>query len=113
MVHTLLGLAKSDRWINSRLKGPRVQLEIRIMEYIVANPDACESATGVAQVWLGGEDPLIVLSAMQNLSNCGLLRRFGDGEHAVFYCDDVALLLAVLQMIKARQTTQPIAGMKA
>lgn len=80
-----------------------MQLEINIMEHFVGNPDACESVAGVAQLWLGGEDPLIVASALQNLANCGLLHRFGEGDRAVFYCVDVALVRAVLQMLKEKQ----------
>ncbi len=80
-----------------------MQLEINIMEHFVGNPDACESVAGIAQLWLGGEDPLIVSSALQNLTNCGLLHRFGEGERAVFYCVDVALVRAVLQMLKEKQ----------
>lgn len=111
MVHTLNWVwLESDRWISSRLRCQGVQLEIRIMEYFVSNPDACDSASGVAQFWLGGEDPRAVSNSLQNLSNCGLLHCFGEENRAVFYCVDAALLLAVLQMIKARQPMQPIAG---
>ncbi len=85
-----------------------MQLEIRIMEHFVSNPDACESVAGIAQLWLGGEDPLIVSSALQNLSNCGLLHRFGDEDRAVFYCVDVALVRAVLQMLKEKQKLQAV-----
>lgn len=80
-----------------------VQIEIRILEHFVDNPDACEAVSGIAQLWLGGEDPIAVSSAMQNLTNCGLLHRFGEGDRAVYYCIDVALVRAVLQMLKEKQ----------
>lgn len=85
-----------------------MHLELRIMEHFVGNPDACESVTGVSQLWLGGDPPLSVSSALQNLTNCGLLHRFGEGDRAVFYCVDVALVGAVLQMLKEKHKTQPI-----
>lgn len=82
-----------------------MQTEIRILEHYIENPDACESVAGIAQIWLGGEEPIAVSSALQNLNNCGLLHRFGEGERAVFYCVDVALVRAVLQMLKEKQKT--------
>lgn len=77
-----------------------MKLEIQILEHFIMKPDACESVGGIAELWLEGENPRSVSAALQNLTNCGLLHRFGEEDAAVYYCIDVALMRAVLQMLR-------------
>ncbi len=80
-----------------------MQLEIRILEFFIAQPDACESATGIGETLPGMADPRAISAALQNLTNCGLLHRFGEAESAVYYASDPALMRAVLQMLRDKQ----------
>ena len=75
-----------------------MQIELQILQKFAGNPDACESVAGIARQWFeNNEDYRLVAVALQNLTNAGLLHRFGEGDAAVYYCLDIALLRSVLQ----------------
>ena len=77
-----------------------MELELCILEIFVTKPDACETASDIARLWLQDHDPRLVAAALQNLANCGLIHSYGETDRPVYYCKQIELVQSVIQTMR-------------
>ena len=77
-----------------------LRISIEILKKFIADPYACEPTAAITVDWIKNADISLVQEALYNLVQCGLLSIFGDGLEPVYFCRNVALLEAVVELLE-------------
>lgn len=72
-------------------------LQLKILEVFAENPGGCDSAEGIADFWLAGEDTQKVNQGLRDLVVCGVIRCSGQGHSAIYHEPQSHLVQDIIQ----------------